>query len=205
MEPIQPSKGIKQGDPLSPYIFILCMEFLGQLIEEKCNEKLWYPVKASKSSPSFSNLFFADVLMLFAKANQGNCIAIHEALDTFCEKSSQTVSESKSRVYFSPNVDLESREDMCSILEFRSTSSIGKYLGIPIKHQGQSNQDFNFILDRMKQKLSGWKANLLSMAGRTVLIQASLATILNYTTQCAYLPSKVLDGIDKIVRIFYGA
>ena len=153
MEPIQPSKGIKQGDPLSPYIFILCMEFLGQLIEEKCSEKLWYPVKASKSSPSFSNLFFADVLMLFAKANQGNCIAIHEALDTFCEKSGQTISESKSRVYFSPNVDLESREDMCSILKFRLTSSIGKYLGIPIKYQGQSNQDFNFILDRMKQKL----------------------------------------------------
>ena len=50
---------------------------------------------------------------------------------------------------------------MCSVLEFRSTSSIGKYLGIPIKHQGQSNQDFNFILDRMKQKLSRWKENLV--------------------------------------------
>ena len=73
-------------------------------------------------------------------------------------------------MYFSPNVDLESKEDICSVLEFRSTSSIGKYLGIPIKHQGQSNQDFNFILDRMKQKLSRWKENLLSIAGRAVLI-----------------------------------
>ena len=105
-------------------------------------------------------------------------------------------------MYFSPNVDLESKEDICSVLEFRSTSSIGKYLGIPIKHQGQSNQDFNFILDRMKQKLLGWKANLLSMAGKAVLIQASLATILNYTMQCAYLPSKVLDGIDKTSKDF---
>lgn len=58
------------------------------------------------------------------------------------------------------------------------------------------------MLDRVKQKLVGWKANLLSMAGRTTLIQASLLTIPTYTMQCAYLPSKVLDNIDKINRNF---
>lgn len=58
------------------------------------------------------------------------------------------------------------------------------------------------MLDRVKQKLMGWKANLLSMASRTTLIQASLSTIPAYTMQCAYLPSKVLDNIDKINRNF---
>ena len=57
-------------------------------------------------------------------------------------------------------------------------------------------------MDRIKQKLSGWKVNLLSMAGRTVLIQSSLSTIPNYNMQCAYLPSKVLDGIDRISKNF---
>ena len=56
----------------------------------------------------------------------------------------------------------------------------GKYLGIPIKQPGSSSQDFNFILDRVKKKLAGWKANMLSLAGRSVLIQASLATIPTY-------------------------
>ena len=41
LDPIFPSRGIRQGDLISPYLFILCMEYLGQLIEEKCSENLW--------------------------------------------------------------------------------------------------------------------------------------------------------------------
>ena len=58
LEPIYPSRGIRQGDPLSPYLFILCMKYLGQLIVEKCNAKLWQPVKASSSGPAFSHLIW---------------------------------------------------------------------------------------------------------------------------------------------------
>ena len=118
MDPIIPSRGIWQGDPLSPYLFILCMDWLGQLIEGKCVENLWNPVKSSKSSPSFSHLFFADDLVLFAKANQANCSTIRDVLDEFCDKSRQSVSEAKSRVYFSPNIDRDTRESLSDILGF---------------------------------------------------------------------------------------
>ena len=58
--------------------------------------------------------------------------------------------------------------------------------------------DVNFILDRVKQKLAGWKANPLSPAGRIILNQASSLTILSYVMQCALLPNKILEGIDKV-------
>lgn len=77
LESFLPSRGIRQGDPLSPYLFILWMEYLGYLIEEKCVAKLWSLVKASRSGPAFSHIFFADDLVLFAKADQGNCHAIN--------------------------------------------------------------------------------------------------------------------------------
>ena len=146
------------------------MDFLGQLIEEKCSEKLWQPVKASQRGLVFLHLLFADDLILFAKADGVNCSTIRDVLDTFCSISGQTVNEAKSRVYFSPNVDRDTRESLCDILGFASTPYLGKYLGFLLKQPGSSSHDYNFILDRVKQKLSGWKANLLSLAGCRVLI-----------------------------------
>ena len=82
-----PSRGIRQGDPLSSYLFIIGMEMLGFLIDLKCDENLWDLVKASRNGPAFSHLFFADDLVLFASANMKNCCNVRETLDTFCELS----------------------------------------------------------------------------------------------------------------------
>ena len=83
-----------------------------------------------------------------------------------------------------------------------STPNLGKYLGIPIKHPNSSSQDFNFILDRVKGKLAGWKANLLSLAGRAVLVQSSTETIPSYAMQCSYLSDRILQGVDHVNRNF---
>lgn len=66
-------------------------------------------------------------------------------MDSFCEISGQKISGEKSRVFFSPNVDQNTRIELGDVLGFRSTPSLGKYLGFPIKHKG-SQQDFGFIL-----------------------------------------------------------
>ena len=114
----------------------------------------------------------------------------------------QTISEAKSMVFFSPNVDQSDREALSDILGFQSTPNLGKYLGFPIKHRGASNQDFNFVLDKVKKKLAGWKANLLSLARRSVLIQASTSAIPTYVMQCNQLLGKILDGIDQVNQNF---
>ena len=114
----------------------------------------------------------------------------------------QTVSKAKSRVFFSPSLDKDHRDALGDILEFQSTPNLGRYLGFLMKHRGASNQDFNFVLEKVKKKLAGWKANLLSMAGRAVLIQASTLAIPAYVMQNNLLPGKILDGIDRVNRNF---
>ena len=123
-------------------------------------------------------------------------------LQEFCNKSGQKVSEAKSRVFFSPNVDLDQRDDLSSILGFNATTNFGKYLGFPVKHPGRQRHDFGAILDRVKKKLAGWKANMLSMVGRMVLIQVSTSTIPSYVMQSNFLPNKILSGIDRVNRNF---
>ena len=89
-----------------------------------------------------------------------------------------------------------------NFLDYAQSNTSGKYLGFPIKHKGNNTQDLSFVLDRMKCKLAGWKANLLFMARRAVLIQASSSAIPTYIMQCNLLPDKVLDGIDRVNRKF---
>ena len=57
LETFNPSKGLRQGNPISPYIFILCMEFLSSLINKKCEDGNWVKVKASCGGPGFSHSF----------------------------------------------------------------------------------------------------------------------------------------------------
>lgn len=187
---------------MSPYLFIMCMEMLGYLISEKCEAKLWDPVKASRNGLAFSHLFFADDLVLFAKTDLKNYCHVREALDTFCDLSGQKVSLHKSKVYLSPNVSQSTRADLSEVLGFSSTNNLGKYLGFPLKHPGSTSQDFNFIIERVQAKLQGWKANMLSMARRVILSQAVISAIPSYVMQGCVLPARVLNHLDRTNRDF---
>ncbi len=102
MDLFQPTRGIRQGDPLSPYIFILCMEYLSLKIFEACNAKTWKPIRASRRGPAFSHLFFADDLLLCAEASTSCCLTISRVLEDFCCVSRQKINLSKSKAFLFP-------------------------------------------------------------------------------------------------------
>ena len=140
------------------------MEFLGAQITSMCENKRWDKIKASKNGSSFSHLFFVDNLMLFARANSQNCVAIVEVLDNFCKLAGQKVNLAKSRILFSPNVSRRCKRSICRKLGINATENLGRYLGFPLIYQGRNGDAFNFLIDKVQKKLSGWKAKFLSKA-----------------------------------------
>lgn len=99
-----PTRGLRQGDPMSPYLFVLCMEKLAILIQEKITAKQWQPVKISKNGPPISHLFFADDCIFFTKAKTSQVLLVQEVLNAFCLASGMKINVQKSRFLPSNNL-----------------------------------------------------------------------------------------------------
>ncbi|GKV45487.1 hypothetical protein SLEP1_g52559 [Rubroshorea leprosula] len=202
LPPFTPQQGLRQGDPLSPYLFILVMEKLAQMIQSRVDSKAWKPFKLSRGGVSLSHLFFADDLMLFAQASREQMDVILDCLTQFARSSGLVLNLQKSKLFLSSNV----HATVANLLSTRSgislTSNLGTYLGIPISHGRHSHRNYKYILEKMQTKLSNWKGAHLSLAGRRVLIQSVTTSIPSYTMQAILLPKATCDAIDRLNRNF---
>ncbi|XP_031131901.1 uncharacterized protein LOC116033288 [Ipomoea triloba] len=93
---LRPARGIRQGDPMSPAIFVLGMEKLSQMITLRTNSGEWKGVQLALDCPILSHLYFADDMVLFAEASIEQVAVIQDCLSRFCEVSGQRVSYAKS-------------------------------------------------------------------------------------------------------------
>ncbi|XP_074266271.1 uncharacterized protein LOC141588743 [Silene latifolia] len=197
-----PSRGIRQGDPLSPYLFILCMEALSTLIHQSCDDSDWSPFPLGKGGASFSHLLFADDILLFGRASEKNLCAVQDTLHTFCSSSGQKINFSKSKLLFSKHTSTVHTNMFETALGIKATSNLGTYLGFPLKGTKPKKADLRGIVEAIQSKLSNWKTNFLSKAGRLCLINSTISTIPSHSMQCIRLPSSILSDIDKITRSF---
>lgn len=87
LEEFKPSRGIRKGDLISPYLFVLCIERLSHLINLDVGNRLWAPIKLSRGGHPLSHLAFADDLMLFAEVTMEQVGIVKTCLDLFCASS----------------------------------------------------------------------------------------------------------------------
>ncbi|CAL9005576.1 unnamed protein product [Prunus brigantina] len=201
-EAFVPKCGIRQGDPLSPYIFVMCMEKLSHLIHQSVQDKIWKPVQICQGGPMVSHLFFANDLILFGKASVTQAKVMKQCLDDFCNLSSQRFSFEKFVICVSPNTCSDLARQVASISGSPLTDCLGKYLGVPLIHKRVTKATYFEIVDKVQRRLSAWKSHTLSMACRITLTQSVPLPFLIYAMQTAQFSASVCDKLDQLNRNF---
>ena len=190
---IHPSRGIRQGDPLSPYLFLLCAEGFTSLLERAELDGIINGVSICRQAPSISHLLFADDSLFFCQAKDKETKAIMEILKLYVEVSGQCINMEKSSIYFSSNTSLQHRDVIKALLGVNEVDRFESYLGLPTLVGWKKYHTFSFIKDRVWKKLQGWKGKMLSRAGKEILIKAVAQSIPTYTMSVFQLPAKLCE------------
>jgi hypothetical protein len=143
------SRGLRQGDPLSPFLFILGSEILLRIILRAENRGLLHGIKMSRLCPAISHLFFVDDVMIFSRASVREAEVLINCLDTYSSWSGQHINMAKSTVFFSKNCWPATRVSINGILNLAHILTRVKYLGIPLFLKRRKNDSFIELKDRI--------------------------------------------------------
>ena len=128
---IQPIRGIRQGDPLSPFLFLLCTEGLHGLLSQAASRGDIHGFSLSRRCPSLTHLLFADDSLLFCRSNVEECQKVMEVLQVYEVGSGQQLNKAKTTVFFSKSTNEENRRLIKDCLGVEEIQSYEKYLGLP--------------------------------------------------------------------------
>ena len=126
-----PTRGLRQGDPLSPYLFLFVAQGLSSLLKGAENRCELQRVKVCRDAPAVSHLLFTDDSLILMQADNNNAEVLKNLLARYCANSGQKISDAKSSIFFSPNTDVDTKAEICETMNILTESLTDKYLGLP--------------------------------------------------------------------------
>lgn len=162
----------------------------------------WNPVVVGNKGTQVSHLLFADGMLLFAKASMRQIKVVTKCLDAFCVMSGQKVSVNKIKIMFSNNVENNLAKSISEWNGYFKSNNLGKYLGVSLLHNRISFSTYNYLLEKVQYRLSGWTLDMLSMAGRVTFCKFVISVLLICTMQSTTLPKTICKEIEKLCRRF---
>ncbi|XP_057249213.1 uncharacterized protein LOC130590681 [Beta vulgaris subsp. vulgaris] len=200
-KPFKLQRGLRQGDPLSPFLFILVVEVLNLLIKKATAMGFWSGIEVCKYGPVLSHLQFADDTVLFSSPDPQCLHNVRKVLILFQLASGLQINFHKSEL-LGVNVNESEMQELAHLLGCKVGSFPLIYLGLPIGGNMSRMAAWDLLIEKMKLKLAGWKSNLLSIGGRLTLLRASLANLPVYFMSLYPIPQGVIQKIIGIQRRF---
>ncbi|XP_059436808.1 uncharacterized protein LOC132169875 [Corylus avellana] len=201
---ISPSRGIRQGDPISPYLFLICAEVLNSLLIQADRDGTMEGVPTSRRGPRLNHLFFADDSLLFCRASLEHWKRLSDILQIYESASGQRLNRSKTAIFFSRNTSREINEQILVVSGLPSSQRHDTYLGLPALIGKSRIGAFRNIKERVwRRRLQDWKLKFLSQAGKEILLKAVIQAIPTYSMGVFLLPKALCSEINSLMLKFW--
>jgi Reverse transcriptase (RNA-dependent DNA polymerase) len=201
---LKPTRGLRQGCPLSPYLFVLSMEFLTKALDRAMLEQRIHGVKLALTAPTITHSIYADDLVILAKTKASEVQEFNRIMNEFREASDLKVNPDKSRIWFSRGCSQNCKNNVLAHMNTQLADEEEKYLGVMVHQKGGVSDRTHIMLEeRLVARFGGWKMNLLSHPDRLVLLKSVLASIPVYYMSSVSLPWRTTNRLNSLMRKFY--
>ncbi|OAY73430.1 LINE-1 reverse transcriptase [Ananas comosus] len=198
---IKTKRGLRQGDPLSPFLFLLIAECLTRLTDGAATKNLICGIGPSDDS-RVHIIQFADDTFFFCEAKKRFMRNLIFLWKLFEWASGMRINKDKSEIFY-----LGSAEGKASRLAHILGCKLGtlptKYLGLPLTTRPPSKEDWRGIISKIQSRIDGWQAKLLSRGGRLVLVNAVLTNLPIHFLTVFHTPNWVVKRIEVLRRDFF--
>jgi hypothetical protein len=198
-----PERGLRQGDPLSPFLFILGSEVFSRLLFREERKGCINGLRIARNCSPIHHLLFANDLLMFGKASVTEATCFKSCLDKYYSWSSQSVNASKSSIRFNKNTNPAISDAITSLLPYSTNPTKSLYLGLPILMGNSKKIAFQGIIDKVHSRIDGWRAKTLSQASRLVLIKSVAAALPSYAMSSFLLPISCCKELDRLFKNFW--
>ena len=192
-------RGLRQGDPLSPYLFTIVMDALSMLISKNIEEQrlmgLPFDYHWRCQKTDLTHLCFADDLLLFCGGSMASVELLHNSLQKFYSLSGLLPNEGKSNVFVAGRHP-RFLEKVRNLFQFQVGELPMRYLGVPLISTKLTASNCKPLVDRILSRVSSWTARFLSFAGRLQLIKSVLYGIQSFWNGLFILPKDITRHIE---------
>ncbi|XP_071741928.1 uncharacterized protein [Rutidosis leptorrhynchoides] len=195
-------RGVRQGDPLSPFLFILAAEGLNVLTKGAVASHKFRGVKVGLEKIQISHLQYADDTIFFGEWSEENLRNLMMLLKCFELTSGLKVNYNKSNL-FGLGLDKSLVENMARLYNCKMGKFPFIYLGLPVGGRMNKMESWNPVIDKFSKRLSDWKARSMSFGGRLTLIKSVLNSLPLYYFSLFRAPPCVLKKLECVRRSFF--